>query len=98
MCLGLIGEILKKHVGENEPKNSVQFILKVNNVLETEIAHELGKDSGGIELVDIKGKDVYVKLTGTCSGCKNALNTLRNFVEKKLRELVDEEINVIEVK
>ena len=78
--------------------NPVQFILKINKVLETNVAGELGKDSGGIELVNVENKNVYVKLTGTCSSCKNATMTLKNFVEAQLREHVDPEINVIEVK
>ena len=49
-----------------------------------------------IELVDVKDNSVYVKLKGHCSGCKNAKLTLKNFVESKLKELVDDELTVVE--
>ena len=97
-CRENVKALLDKYAPKEVVLNPVQFILKVNKVLETDIAHELGKDSGGIELINVENKDVYVKLTGTCSGCKNASLTLRNFVEAKLREQVDPQINVIEVK
>ncbi len=97
-CVPNIKILLDKYAKVDTQLNPVQFILKINKVLETNVAHELGKDSGGIELVNVEGKNVYVKLTGTCSSCKNASLTLKNFVETQLREHVDKEINVIEVK
>lgn len=98
MCKPNLQNLLDKYAKKDEKLNPIQFILKINKVLETDIAHELGKDSGGIELVNVDGKNVYVKLTGTCSGCKNASMTLRNFVEAKLKEQVDPDITVIEAK
>ena len=97
-CVPNIKILLDKYAKVDTQLNPVQFILKINKVLETNVAHELGKDSGGIELVNVEGKNVYVKLTGTCSSCKNASLTLKNFVETQLREHGDKEINVIEVK
>ena len=97
-CVPNIKMLLDKYAKNETVLNPVQFILKVNKVLETNVAHELGKDSGGIELVNVEGKNVYVKLTGTCSSCKNATMTLKNFVEAQLREHIDPEINVVEVK
>lgn len=96
-CRENIKFLLDKYAPAQE-LSPVQFVLKVNKVLETNVAHELGKDSGGIELVDVKGKDVFVKLTGTCSSCKNATMTLKNFVEAQLKEHVDKDITVFEVK
>ncbi len=75
-----------------------QWILKINNIIETQISPELVKDGGDIELVDIKDKSIYVKLKGMCSGCKNSTMTLKGFVESTLKKAMGEEINVIEVK
>ena len=41
-------------------------------------------------------KNVFVKLKGHCSTCQNAKLTLKNFVETKLKELVDDDITVFE--
>ena len=61
------------------------------------ISPELQKDGGDIELVDIKNKTIYVKLRGKCSGCKNSVMTLKNFVEKTLQDSLGSDITVVEV-
>ena len=97
-CKENIKAILKRYIKAEEkvPLSPVQKILKINNVIETNIAPELRKDLGGIELVNVEGNNVFVKLKGHCSQCANAKMTLKNFVEVKLKELVDEEIRVFE--
>ncbi len=81
-----------------ETLTPTQWILKVNNIIETQISPELQKDGGDIELVDIKNKSIYVKLKGRCSGCKNSTITLKNFAQKTLQESLGTDITVIEVK
>ncbi len=96
-CLDNIQSIVNKYVKkENKaPLNPVQKIIKINTIIETVIAPELKKDFGDIELVNVEGNNVIVKLKGHCSTCQNAKLTLKNFVETKLKELVDDEIVVI---
>lgn len=102
-CKGLIQDIIdtyyKKEGNENNlPQLSpAQRILKINNVIESQISPELRKDGGDITLVDIDGNNVLVKLRGKCSGCKNSHLTLKSFVEMTLRETVDKNIVVVEV-
>ena len=95
-CRENIEKILKKYVIKNkrEKLNPIQKIIKINNIIETIISPELQKDFGDIELVNVDKNNVYVKLKGHCSTCDNAKLTLKNFVERKLKELVDEEIVV----
>ena len=52
---------------------------------------------GDIELVDVDGTRVLVRLCGACASCKMAQVTLKDFVENKLRELVSEDLTVEEV-
>ena len=85
-------------VEEKKELTQTQFILKVNNIIESQISPELVKDGGDIELVDIKDKDIYVKLKGMCSGCKNSTMTLKIFVESTLRKALGDDINIIEEK
>jgi len=102
-CKGDIQAILDKYYGENTVKEEkpqltkIQKILKINNIIETQISAELRKDGGDIELIDVDENKVYVKLKGCCSKCKNSVLTLKNFVEVTLREVLGEEIEVIEV-
>ena len=96
-CRENIENLIKKYSkNENKEKlNPVQKIIKINNIIETVISPELKKDFGDIELVNVDGNSVYVKVKGQCSTCGNAKLTLKNFVETKLKELVDEELIVI---
>lgn len=98
-CKENIKLILSKYVKQDTGKQiltPVQKIIKINNVIETVIAPELKKDMGDIELINVEGNNVYVKLKEHCSHCANAKLTLKNFVEAKLKELVDDEIVVLE--
>jgi len=97
-CRENIEDIIKLYVKKDtkEKLNPVQKIIKINNIMETVIAPELRKDFGDIELINVEGNNVYVALKGHCSTCANAKMTLKNFVETKLKELVDDEIVVLE--
>jgi len=101
-CKGDIQEILDKYYHklpqvEKQQMTHTQKILKINNIIENQISPELRKDGGDIEFVDLDGNKILVKLSGSCSGCKNATLTLKNFVETTLREHFDENIEVVEV-
>ncbi len=93
----LLTLITIKKKAEEQKLTPTQWILKVNNIIETQISPELQKDGGDIELIDIKNKSIYVKLRGKCSGCKNSIMTLKNFVEKTLQNSLGTDITVIEV-
>jgi len=54
------------------------------------IREGLKREGGDIELVDIKGTVVYVKLIGACSTCPMSQLTMKNWVEKTLRQEVPE--------
>lgn len=76
---------------------NIQKIRMIEETLEREIKPALHQDGGDIELVDVDGERVMVKLRGTCSGCSASQVTLKNVVEAKLRELVTPELVVEEV-
>lgn len=54
----------------------------------------LQADGGDLELVEIKDKVVSVRLRGACGCCPHAMVTLKEGVERILREEVDDEIVV----
>ena len=55
----------------------------------------LQADGGGVELVDVNDGVVKVKLTGACGGCPMATMTLRNGIERALKEEVPEVKEVV---
>ena len=46
----------------------------------------LQADGGDVELVDVEGGVVKVRLTGACGGCPMANITLKNGIEALLKE------------
>ena len=52
---------------------------------------------GAIRLLGSKDGKVYIELTGACHGCSMSLMTTKMVVQKKLRELIHPELNVINV-
>lgn len=77
--------------------SNIQKIRLIEETLEREVRPSLRKDGGDIELVDVEGDKVLVRLQGVCSSCTAAEVTLKDYVEAKLRELVTPELEVEEV-
>jgi Fe-S cluster biogenesis protein NfuA len=57
----------------------------------------LQADGGDVELVDVKDGVVKVRLVGACGGCPMATMTLRNGIERILKEQVPGVKQVISV-
>jgi len=70
---------------------------KVKDVLD-KVRPYLVKDGGDVELVDIDGGTVKVRLTGHCAGCPHATMTLKNGIEKILKQEIPEVTEVVNVK
>ena len=81
-----------------ERMTTLQKIKKIEEVLEREIKPGLRQDGGDIELIDVDGDDVLVSLRGACTSCTKSQTTIKELVEKKLREFVIDTLVVEEVK
>jgi NifU-like protein len=77
---------------------TLQKIKKIEEVLEREVRPTLRKDGGDIELVDVDGNFVTVSLRGACGSCQKSQTTIKEYVEKKLREQVIDTLIVEEDK
>ena len=62
---------------------------KVEAVL-AQIRPHLQADGGDVELMDVKDGVVTVKLTGACDGCPMSQMTLKNGIERILKENIPE--------
>lgn len=69
---------------------------KVKEVLE-KIRPFLVKDGGDVELVGVEGGTVKLKLTGACAGCPMSQMTLKNGIERMLKEEIPEVKEVVAV-
>lgn len=66
---------------------------KIKDVLE-QLRKHLQADGGDLELISIENKTVKVRLKGACGCCPHAMLTLKEGVQRVLREEVDPEITV----
>lgn len=67
----------------------------ISKVIE-EVRPSLQADNGDIELADIDGKNIYVVLTGACTGCQMASMTLGG-IQQRLIEELGEFVKLIQV-
>jgi NifU-like protein len=79
---------------ESAPLSMVQKVLLVKEAIDKDISPAMEKDGGSIELVDIQGNEVLVRLKGRCASCASSQVTLKNLVEARLREYVAPELVV----
>jgi Fe-S cluster biogenesis protein NfuA len=77
----------KRGKGEINMKEKIEAALdKVRPMLQA--------DGGDVELVDVKDGIVTVRLQGACGGCPMSQMTLKNGIERILKQEVPEVISV----
>ncbi len=62
---------------------------KVETALK-EIRPSLQADGGDVELVDVENSIVKVRLTGACGGCPMSQMTLKQGIERYIKEAIPE--------
>ncbi len=62
-----------------------------------EMRKYLQADGGDMDIVSIEDKQVNLRLKGACGGCPHATMTIKQGIERILREQVDPEIVVEQV-
>ena len=67
---------------------NVRKMRMIEEVLDRDIRPALQSDGGDVELIDIDGNRVVVRLKGACAGCPGAHMTIKRYVEARLREKV----------
>jgi Fe-S cluster biogenesis protein NfuA len=70
---------------------------KVKDVLD-KVRPYLVRDGGDVELVEVNGGTVKVRLTGHCAGCPHSTMTLKNGIERILKQEIPEVTEVVNVK
>ena len=68
----------------------------VEKVLD-ELRPFLMADGGNVEIAEIDGPIVKVRLQGACGSCPSSTMTLKKGIERKLREMIPEVSEVIQV-
>jgi Fe/S biogenesis protein NfuA len=63
---------------------------RVREVLESQVNPGIAAHGGSIALVDVKDTEIYLEMSGGCQGCAMSRLTLRQGVERMLRQAVPE--------
>ena len=81
------------------PEASDPRALTLENVERTldELRPYLMADGGNVEVVEIDGPIVKVRLQGACGSCPSSTMTLKMGIERKLREAIPEVNEVVQV-
>ncbi len=66
--------------------NNLQRIRRIETVLAS-IRPTLQRDGGDVELLEVEGRNIYVKLSGACTGCQMAAMTLGGIQQRLIEEL-----------
>lgn len=72
---------------------TVERIRRIEAVLDS-VRPTLQRDHGDVELVDVDGRQVYVKMRGACAGCGMAAVTLEG-IQERIVETLGEFVRVI---
>ncbi len=63
---------------------------RVRGILDAQVNPGIASHGGAINLVGVKGSDVYIQMSGGCQGCALSRMTLRQGVERMLRQSIPE--------
>lgn len=78
-------------------ENDSPMVQKIKHVLNTEVRPAVAMDGGDIVFQDYKDGIVYLNMLGACSGCPSSTMTLKQGVESRLKAVVPEIKEVVQV-
>lgn len=70
---------------------------KVQTVFDTLVNPRIAAHGGAVELVDVAEDVIYVRMTGGCQGCAASALTLRQGIERMVREEIPEVRDIVDL-
>ncbi len=67
-----------------------ELATKVKDVLSAQVNPAVSAHGGEIVLVDVKGTEIFIEMAGGCQGCALSRMTLKQGVERMVRQAVPE--------
>ncbi len=92
-ALSLSAQVTSGHITEALTENE----KKIQDLLDREIRPAVAQDGGDIVFEGFRDGVVYLYLKGSCAGCPSSTATLKQGIEKRLKELVPEVREVVSV-
>lgn len=95
-----IGATIREHLKSGQPAVNEELKKnlppepviagKVQELLDLQINPAVAGHGGFVELIDVKGNTVYLRMAGGCQGCGRANVTLRQGIERLIRQHIPE--------
>ena len=70
---------------------------KIDTLLEEQVRPGLAAHGGNVEVIDVDNDQVFLKLTGGCHGCSASSATLKQGIEKVIKQKFPEIKDVIDL-
>jgi len=70
---------------------------KIDSLLEEQVRPGLAAHGGNVEVIDVDNNQVFLKLTGGCHGCSSSSATLKQGIEKVIKQNFPEIKDVIDL-
>jgi Fe-S cluster biogenesis protein NfuA len=93
-----IGNVIRKHIRAEQPIVAAGYFddlpsegdlrWAIGDLLEQQINPAVAAHGGFVELIDVRKNNVYLRLGGGCQGCGAADITLKQGIERAIRDLV----------
>ena len=68
---------------------------QIQRVINEQINPAIASHGGSVELVDYMDRNIFLRMLGGCQGCAASSATLRNGIERILRESFGEDVHEI---
>ena len=82
---------------ETPPNLTTPEAIAIKNILDTEINPAISSHGGYINLIDLKDKVAYIKMSGGCQGCGMADVTLKQGVVVAIKKSFPDILDVLDV-
>ena len=73
------------------------MIRQIEKLLDEKIRPGLKAHGGNVEIVDIDNDRLYLKLSGGCQGCASSTATLKDGIERLVKQQFPDVVEVVDV-
>ncbi len=81
----------------NKPLTDKVIASRISELIEFEINPKLAAHGGSVELVEVKDFRAHLKFGGGCQGCAASALTMKLGVENRIKELIPEVIETVDL-
>ena len=82
---------------QDNASTDTELKTKIQQVIDEIINPGVAMHGGYVNLVDVKGNQVFLQFSGGCHGCAMSAMTLKSGIEATLREEVSPELQLVDV-